>query len=139
MRKKLAVVVVVFLTVVTGVLNLTRPRPYRINWEGFCLITEGMTRQEVEDILGRSPGDYADRREDLLPWESEAFGTGRDTWCWIGDDGRIVVTFTEGGRAMEKEFFPVDESWTERPWTERVRRILRRSFRTSWPGVGAGP
>jgi hypothetical protein len=129
MRKRLVVVVVVVVAVVTGLGLLGWPRRHRINREGFERITEGMTRQEVEDILGRPPGDYTVRREGpfilLHPpagvnWSSQEH--------WISDDGWMVVTFDPfdgAGPVVEKEFSPVDD-WPQRPWTARVRRALPR-------------
>jgi outer membrane protein assembly factor BamE (lipoprotein component of BamABCDE complex) len=127
-RKKLGVVVVL-LTVVTGSWFLTRPRPHRINQEGFDRITDGMTRQEVEEVLGRPPGDYTDRRDYpgevhfpiTLGWDDTTSMYSSDEW--VSDQGRIVVYFDQAGMIREKQFYSVDHL-SERPWTERVRRAL---------------
>jgi hypothetical protein len=114
--------VCVGLTLAYGLFQ-TSSRPHRINKEGFDKITKGMTQQEVEDTLGRPPGDYTDRRE------VDYFGLGnpyRPPVKWTSDEGEVVVIFNEG-RVWRKRFYPVDNR-PERPWSERVCRVLSPAF-----------
>jgi hypothetical protein len=129
-KRKLAVLVVVVLALVLGLWLLVWPRPHRINQEGFDWITEGMTQREVEEILGRPPGDYSYRWDPslLLSWrmvESHRLET------WISDDGIGLVEFNEDARVVYKRF-DLQNEWPERPWKERVSRALDRSLPASW-------
>jgi hypothetical protein len=132
-RKKRAVVVVILLLVlVTGLWFLTKPRPHQINQVGFDQITEGMTQQEVEEVLGGPPGDYTDRRWVLLvsydnPMFFRALARRED---WLSDDGSVCVAFDEGSRVVEKKFYAADDC-LERPWKDRVLRALHRSLPSS--------
>jgi hypothetical protein len=127
-KRRLAALVVVVLVLVTGLWFVVRPRPHRINEGGFDQITQGMTRQEVEEILGRPPGNYTDRREASFGGRRSAFTFPED---WLSDDGLILVTFDEEGRVVRKYFSPVDD-FPERPFKNRVRRVLDRSLPSSW-------
>ncbi len=137
MRKKRTVVVVVLLlALVTSLWVLARPRPHRINREGFDRIEEGMTQREVEDILGRPPGDYTDRRETLPDgrWKYVAgWMRGHPSYPreWLSDDGRVMVFFDKGGCVVGNYYFHADD-WPERSWVRRVYLPLIRPFSDLW-------
>jgi hypothetical protein len=128
--------VAVLLTVVIGI-GLLWPRPHRINQAGFDRITEGMTQREVEEVLGRPPGDYTDRRDPsyVLNWHK---GASHRLEEWLSDDGLGLAGFDEDGRVVEKDFFSAD-NWPERPWKERVRRALPVPFRQGGGVADLGP
>src|SRR5438874_7970559 len=65
-----------------------------ITQENFERIKEGMTEEEVEEILGGPPGTYTDRP--IIVFES---GVMFRRW-WVGEEGivTIEVTFDEPQR-----------------------------------------
>jgi hypothetical protein len=129
--------VAVLLAVVIGV-GFLCSRPHRINQAGFDRITEGMTLREVEEILGRPPGDYTDRR---LP-DFAMLDGHLDRWemaeVWLSDEGVVVVVFDKDCRVARKAFIPEGE-WPERPWMERIRRVFPAPFRQRGGVADLGP
>src|SRR6266581_762902 len=71
---------------------LLMPRP-RINLDAVQKIEPGMTRKQVEDLLGVAPGNYSQGGK------AEYFGWGfeRPPWGeeWIGDEVAIIVRFDD--------------------------------------------
>jgi hypothetical protein len=131
MRKKLAVVVLVGLAVVTGLWFLVRSGPHRINGEGFDQITAGMTQREVEEILGGPPGDYTEYREVSWPVQT-VLEDGLWFKSWVSDDGWFEVAFNTTDDLVAHKHFYEPENLNQRPWRGRVRRAFGRSLPSSW-------
>ena len=107
-RRKLLVALAGLAVVVTaGVVVLWPTRPNRVTRENYDRIQIGVTRVEVEAILG-PPGDYAtvpfdDGRSEVDP--SDLYSrvvlsfsllddaSNRVRACWSGNDYLIVITF----------------------------------------------
>jgi hypothetical protein len=81
-------------------------------------ISMGMTRDEVQAILGRPPGDYTTGPCDEPPLGSRAFIRDK----WFSDTGVIIVLFNDRERVVAVEFWPMRrESFFDRwhrwlPW-----------------------
>jgi hypothetical protein len=134
MRRKWKLVAVIVLTglILTFVLPAWLRGP-QINKDSFDQIKRGMTRQEVEAILKRPPGDYTDRRVNRIA-DYAVCGAEIPEWSyreWIGDDGIIILAFDEEGRVGYTQFIAVDH-WPERTYRERLRAWIRRVV----PGLG---
>jgi SmpA / OmlA family len=100
-----------------------------IDREHYDRITEGMSRAEVEDILGGPPGDFSTGGDVYSTSYSISDGpapTRRGPWeSWYGNEGVIFVGFDEQGRVRERRF----GSPMRPPLTYRLRAWLRRY----WP------
>jgi hypothetical protein len=83
-------------------LSRNQPRP-GITRDNFERIQEGMTTEEVEEILGGPAGRYTDRPI-MVPIEGIMFRR----W-WIGDTGVVTIELTsdEPRRVRRKRFAPV--------------------------------
>ena len=75
----------------TGAYCLTRPR-LSINEETCAKIRPGMTRAEVEGLIGGPPGDYTTSPR-LRGGCAMAYEICD---CWVSDEGEIVVEFDDG-------------------------------------------
>jgi hypothetical protein len=143
-KRKLAVVVLVLLAVVTGLWFLARLRPHGINQDGFDQITVGMTQQEVEETLRRPPGNYTerlDRYDDLAKvtdamywanlWEvPHRWQTLPRREVWQSDNGVVLVGFDDNGKVREKYFSDIGLTH-ERTWRERAGWFLDRNLPSS--------
>jgi hypothetical protein len=86
------------------------PRPERITRENFARLNSGMSRAEVEAILG-SPGEYS-----TGPLEYSYFCMGELPDVWESDQGVIVVFYGAPSVALDvrwivpkrKEVGPLD-------------------------------
>lgn len=84
-----------------------------INRNGYNLIREGMTVDEVSAILGKPPGDYrtgkTEEREnvqaDVKWWQHDHKCSSGDNW--VSDFGWIWVGFSEDGKAVGKHFYDI--------------------------------
>jgi hypothetical protein len=116
------------LLALTGLAVLRRlpPRPgiTRANYER---LREGMTVQQVEGILGGSPGNYSrfsDKEAGLWaldfedPELSRQYFRGREVW--VGDELAVAVWFNDGGLVRRKAAFDI----VEPTFLERLRRLL---------------
>jgi hypothetical protein len=117
------------------------PRPQRITREKFDRIQDGMSRAEVEAILG-PPGDYTtgplemrDRlgsvvRFDALGGAIPATGGGVFA-RWAEDSAYAYVIFDAAGRVIARDFGPVRRA-EQGPLDSllwRAKRLWRRWFR----------
>jgi hypothetical protein len=91
MRKWLFVGLAVALVLCSLLLPLLLPWHCPVNWAASERIKEGMTRAEVEAILGGPPGDYRTRPEGFI------FEIPRTSMQvserWYGDEGKVDVGF----------------------------------------------
>jgi hypothetical protein len=111
-------------------------RADRITRENFARLNTGMSRAEVEAILG-PPGDYTtsppgDMGEEIVrdTETGERDAPGVDGLLWIADAGIIEVTFDRAGQACRTVFAPLAPAKQSRIdnllW--RARRQWRRWF-----------
>ncbi len=134
MRRKrvvIAVGLILVAVVAAGVAMRLRPEDPRlarsrlIDQEHCDRIKEGMSRAEVEAILGGPPGDFATKRMHYAVVYID--GTPLDK-RWYGNEGVIEVQFDYGGKVGRALFEPGREL-PPRFLPERVRAWLRRL----WP------
>jgi hypothetical protein len=152
MRRRTLLVALVGLAVVVaaGVVVLWPRPPSRITRENYGLIREGMTRAEVEAILG-PPGDYRTRLGESelsdQSWNPDLadYGPKIATWLtlddngrplapvsagiWISDSIRIDVwTLDDSGRVMGTEAMARRSAGTLDNLLWRLKRQWRRWF-----------
>jgi hypothetical protein len=98
---------------------VTEPRKITFSREDTNRISIGMTRSEVEAILGVPPGDYTtgpcDEPPNLGGWPF-----GRTSWA--SDMGAISIRFDPGGRVQEVAFSPMKRYYM--PFWYRMLRSL---------------
>jgi hypothetical protein len=86
MTRRRWVALIVIAAVVSLPFLLPAPRrPTAISRENFDRIRDGMTEEEVADILGGPPGMYTDRPDPVF-----YHGVSFRRW-WIGDEAVIVI------------------------------------------------
>jgi hypothetical protein len=93
-------------------------------------IKAGMSRAEVEAILGGPPGDFRTENVGFLvsiPAGDWVVSVERSE-SWVGDEGRIAVVFDEQGRVRGRGFGEATRP-TPPSLTEQARAWLRRH----WP------
>ncbi len=105
--------------------HLTRPRPV-ITWERAQAIRVGMTRAEVESLLGGPAGDYVGDAavtytRGSVGEDDTGFYQGTNWW---GAQGIIQVQFTDEDRVESAAYYPAHIS-------KRVG--LRERLWASWP------
>jgi hypothetical protein len=102
------------------------PRPNRVTPENlpngitpetFDRIKDGMTRSEVEAILG-PPGDYT--TGDPIHAIS-MIGIGDDDLCWDTDVALVLVGFDKAGRVYRRQYHPVLSVRPLEPGEPRVK------------------
>jgi hypothetical protein len=88
--------------------------PRQFTRSQFDRIAKGMTREQVAEVLGASPGDYSVGKVDYFVMENgqmaDAFSPRaehKDAQHWWSLDGGIFVDFNEHNRAVRAVFFPV--------------------------------
>jgi hypothetical protein len=122
--RKSAVILAVGLALAGAVLALAWPLPSRVTRANFDRIKEGMSRADVEALLG-PPGDYTtaptsfDRMEGVWrPGSKEA--------KWEGDECMVVVDFDASGHAVGKLFSPGAATLDYGPVDRLLWRLERR-------------
>jgi len=130
LRVALMAAVVLFATGTAFVLWLPR-----VMWAKYDRINKGMSREEVEAILGPQ-GDFSG--EDVVydmeltqfvSWVPKGASRGLDTEGWLDDEAQVVVFFDDSGRAIEKNYTP---RWRSGPVDDYLRR-LRYRWRKWYP------
>jgi hypothetical protein len=143
-RKLIAVLaglVVLFVGLLIGVAILLAPprTPQTLTPVRFKQIRAGMTRAEVEAILG-PPGDYSTGAREQAPL---VYGPGEDLWHvfgsgevmvtgtnWESDAAMINVSYDSSGKAVCGGYFPrrliSDNPIANALW--RAKRLWRRWF-----------
>jgi hypothetical protein len=154
MRRRTLLVVLVGLAVVVavGAVVLWPQPPSRITRENFARIKEGMSRAEVEAILG-PPGDYRTRLGESQmnfdqSWNPDLvdYGPAVATWqpatdldtgrranfsgaFWISDSMRIdILSDDESGRVYHPEAYARRSAGTLDNLLWRLKRQWRRWF-----------
>jgi hypothetical protein len=100
MRKLLIALLAVALVLCGASLALVAPRHCSVNRAACDRIKEGMTRAEVEQILGGPPGDYRTRPGPAVP-STFVSAPARLFYCheeWRGDGVALWVNFDDRGR-----------------------------------------
>jgi hypothetical protein len=138
MRKRLLILAGVALAAAVIVAGALEFHAYRqklargrlIDQEHCDRIKDGMSRAEVEDILGGPPGDFTTEAVVyFLPLRR--FGCD-GVWVasWNGNSGRVLVQFDGQGAVRQREFQGV--SYRPAPPPSLVAR-LRAWLRRVWP------
>jgi hypothetical protein len=85
------------------------PQPDRITGKNFRRIKEGMSRHEVEGILGGPAGDYRSvETAELFPaWIEFSHLAASELAKWQGDAGNIVLGFDDAERVTLMEMTDV--------------------------------
>jgi hypothetical protein len=100
-------------------------------------ISTGMTRNEVEAILGCPPGDYTTGPCDCPPCNSWTFVCD---W-WVSDTGMIGVWFDDQGKSKEMVFRTMERIpqpfWQE--ILDRLRSSGSRGQTPRWNGKNTWP
>jgi len=120
-RRTLLVALAGLAVVVTAGTVVLWPRPERITRANFHRIREGMSRAEVEAILG-PPGDYRTGLGETWFTEPKLWSPDRDiaprpeplwstapgnSWArWDSDSFSIWISFDDSGSAAVKEVWP---------------------------------
>ncbi len=115
-RKRAIIVVMILLFLIAGVAvplllqshvsNVIQKTVVPINQNTARLVKLGMTRREVEDILGRPPGDYASRPVQVME-VATTIAHGCRTVRWIGNEFAIAVEFDDNGNVVETNCWDV--------------------------------
>lgn len=111
MRRRVLLTLGLLALLFTGgvaVLWLTGPG-HRISKEGWAGIKQGMSRANVETVIGTPAGDY--RKQQTT---TRSLKTTRDYWGtagahqleWLADDGIIRVQFDANDTAIGAAYFP---------------------------------
>jgi hypothetical protein len=111
------------------------PQPSQVTRANYDNIKPGMTRRDVETLLGGPPGNYAggptgpagDHYAEILSNLDECV---REPVWWQGDSATVAVHFGQTGLADWKAYFPTErEEQTPLANVEwRVRRQWKRRF-----------
>jgi hypothetical protein len=109
---------------------LVMPRHCPVNQAACNRIKKGMTRAEVEKILGGPAGNYRTQPGELFDLTNSGSLDDLEWESWIGDDGWVHVGFTVSGTVQEAWFSeapPYDFSLVElMGW--RLERLKERWF-----------
>ena len=90
----------VFLLLAGALLPALHPPPQKVTEANSERIKPGMTRAEVEAILGGPPGDYRTRPTQTVDiWMAEGE-------AWFGDEGDCIVAFDRGVAVAPAFFYP---------------------------------
>jgi hypothetical protein len=97
------VVLAVAAIITAVVLYISSPRRPMASQEDCGRIKIGMTRAEVEHVLGGPPGDY--RTGPSVP-PPLPYGNRYMSWDeWQGDGGFVFIQFDDDGRVFDKAHF----------------------------------
>lgn len=109
----------------------------RLVSEYFNQIRLGMTQQQVEDLLGGSPGRYRRPGRSLMTvsniigtdgWVAPAWSRDRQEQ-WVGEDAMVVVYFSASGvshKGKLPEARPTAQDWlAESPLWNLVQQLCR--------------
>jgi hypothetical protein len=103
MRKWSALVFAVALILLGAFLALAWPRPSHVTRANFERIREGMSRADVEAVLG-PPGDYTTGPTALRSIPVSWAPPPGSPEFWTGDEGNATVWFDAAGRVAGSHF-----------------------------------
>src|SRR5262249_9340588 len=84
-------------------LSLARSREEkRLYVENFSRIGNGMTQEEVEDLLGGSPGNYGRYKTGMMTLEGVIAPPGSVEKIWCNDARRFEIYFDQDRRVVLK-------------------------------------
>jgi hypothetical protein len=137
MRKRLLVLALLLLAAAVAVplavqqdaLHQKWARGHLIDWKHCDRIQKGMTRVEVEAILGGPPGDYRTQMVVYHDWSGWLLEEPDPRNSWIADSGYINVRFDSATDRVPDTWFEGPVPLGEPSLAERVRAWLRRV----WP------
>jgi hypothetical protein len=109
-RRLVWAAVAVCLALVVGWATWPVPQRDPVNRANIKRIRAGMTRAEVEAVLGVPPGDYTTIFD--LP-RSCISGRRLDGW-WISNSGELFVDFSPDGLVEKTDFRPFGRSLLDR-------------------------
>jgi hypothetical protein len=90
------------------------PEEAGVTWAKFARIEKGMTKSEVEAILGGPPSYYSP--------SGKNYTLLSNGWvAWAGEDGAAGIVFDSQGRVDEKRWFSPSNGFLE-----RMRRWYRQ-------------
>jgi hypothetical protein len=97
-----------------------------IAWANYCRIRTGMSRAEVEALLGGPPGGYCTERTILIE-DPSLPPPPDDGEIWAGDDGGVIVVFDAGGQVTAKGWIKSQygTKWSLRRFAWRVEEWWR--------------
>jgi hypothetical protein len=91
--------------IITSVIFLSRPR-ITCSKARYLSIQVGMTRRDVEHVLGAPPGEYTSAAFSYFP--PDCFLRPNVNWLtWVADDGAISVLVDGNDTVLAKEFSSV--------------------------------
>lgn len=95
-----------------------------INRRAYEQIHEGLTRAEVDELVGLPPGDYTAHKNAPGGFRSSP-GVPPPLW-WASDEGCLVVWFDADGLVISKDWQPfgVGRPFPRNPVRDWVRRLL---------------
>jgi hypothetical protein len=105
------------------------PLPCPVTEGAYDRIEEGMSRAQVEGLLGGPPGDYR-TKPGLVPLAIPGLADRGVPEVWWGDQGFVVVLFGGTDRVREKSFHRL--SATEAGPIETLRWRLARRWHALW-------
>jgi hypothetical protein len=138
MRRRTLLVALAGLAVVAAGVVVLWPGRDRVTPENFDRVRAGMTRAEVDAILG-PPGDYTTaptegvrvtRSKDYPTFRAPGSESAYLQSCWLSDTAQAVVWFDYSGRANRGYYAPMRIK-DETPWARflwRAKRQWRRWF-----------
>jgi hypothetical protein len=97
------------------VLYVSSPRRPMASQADCDRIEIGMTRAQVEHVLGGPPGDYCTQ-----PTSPHSLSMYAAWDKWLGDGGTIVVDYDGDGRVSFKVHFDHELVIRRRSWIERI-------------------
>ncbi len=101
-------------------------RSRSIDREHYDRIQLGMSRAEVEAVLGGPPGDFATEDVSYGVTDSDlAIFTAGPYEYWAGDDGDVWVAFDEQGAVRRRAFGDAVSTPKTPPWLPYLRAWLR--------------
>ena len=84
----------------------------------------GMTRFEVEALIGVPPGDYTIRKKFYEPWGwNGAWSANLQAMTWVTDDGAILVVL-EADETVVLHWFQSMENAPRRTFVECLQRLI---------------
>jgi hypothetical protein len=120
MRRKPTILALCFAAVVLVLTAWLLWRPSAVTKENIHRIQPGMTRAEVEAILGGPPQEEPGGGLMYLDGDSVSAGPLRGSANWIGDDWAVTVQFRDGC----VEYSRLASGRGEESWLHRFRRRL---------------